>query len=92
MSKKHYACCQPVYSYPSYGGGMGCGCNYSNPWTLIILILVVLQFSKKKSHDCDDDDDDGGFFGGLIDNGILFIIALFLLVYCGCGKGIMGGC
>ncbi|QCX33068.1 hypothetical protein FDN13_04715 [Caloramator sp. E03] len=91
MSKKHYSCCEPVYSYPVAGGGMGCGCNYSNPWTLIILILVVLQFSKKKFHDCDDDDDDG-LFGGLIDNGILFIIALFLLVYCGCGKGLMGGC
>nr|WP_143287245.1 hypothetical protein [Caloramator quimbayensis] len=59
---------------------MGCGCNYSNPWTLIILILVVLQFSNKKGHD---------WCGGLIDNGILFIIALFLLMYCGCGKGLM---
>lgn len=86
MSKKHY-CCEPVCNYQP----IPCGCNYTNPWTLIILILVVLQFSKKKYHDCDDDDDDC-IFGGLIDNGILFIIALFLLVYCGCGKGTMGCC
>ncbi|SKA90173.1 hypothetical protein SAMN05443428_11047 [Caloramator quimbayensis] len=74
MSKKHYEyCCYPQ---------TGCGCNYNNIWPLIILILIVLKFSNKKDHDCDDE----GFFGGLIDNGILFIITLFLLVYCGCGK------
>ncbi|QCX34785.1 hypothetical protein FDN13_04710 [Caloramator sp. E03] len=59
---------------------MNCKCNFGNPWTLIILILIVLKFSSGKDH---------GWGGGMIDNSILFIIALFLLVYCGCGKGLM---
>lgn len=78
MSKKHYDCCQMTCCYPQ----AGCGCNYNNIWSLIILILIVLKFSNKKDYDCDDK----GCFDGLIDNGILFIITLFLLVYCGCGK------
>ncbi|MFL0247624.1 hypothetical protein [Candidatus Clostridium stratigraminis] len=42
--------------------------------TLIILILILLQFSNR---DLDDHKDFGG-----IDNGILFIIALFYLSCC----------
>ncbi|MFL0270072.1 hypothetical protein [Candidatus Clostridium radicumherbarum] len=42
--------------------------------TLIILILILLQFSNR---DFDDHKDFGG-----IDNGILFIIALFYLSCC----------
>lgn len=74
MSKK---CCYPVVQ-PC--GGMDCKCNFGNPWMLIILILIVLKFSSGKCHD---------YGKGLIDNSILFIIAMFLLVYCGCGKGLM---
>jgi hypothetical protein len=50
--------------------------------TLIILILILLQFSNR---DLDDHNDFGG-----IDNGILFIIALFYLSCCNpCKDGIM---
>lgn len=42
--------------------------------TLIILILILLQFSNRGLDDHND-------FGG-IDNGILFIIALFYLSCC----------
>lgn len=68
-----------------YGGlGYGAGscasnCICSFP-TLVILILIVLQFSRYgKGHDhCG---------GGIVDNGILFIIALFYLSCAGCGRG-----
>lgn len=53
--------------------GSGC-CNFS---CLVILILIILQFGKGK--DC--------FKGGKsVDNGILFIIAIFFLACCGCGR------
>ena len=79
MSK---TCC-PSYHKPMmpFGGG-NCVCSLP---TLIILILIVLQFGKKDKggrydhEDCGDDK--------LVDNGILFIIALFYLSCVGCGKG-----
>jgi hypothetical protein len=80
MSKR---CC-PSYQKPMFGfGGFGSGnCTCSLP-TLIILILIVLQFGKKdKGHDYDDYKEDG-----IVDNGILFIIALFYLSCVGCPRG-----
>ncbi|MDP4145249.1 MAG: hypothetical protein Q8936_12335 [Bacillota bacterium] len=83
-----------------FGGGLfgnsNCCCSFP---TLIILILIVLQFSRnnnrsnnRSDEDCDDGEGLGGN-NGIIDNGILFIIALFYLSCCGagCGKGIFGG-
>lgn len=62
--------------YPAYRPG-SCCCNFP---MLVILILIVLQFSKGKGFGHDDDDEDCG--GPLIDNSILFIIALFFLSCC----------
>ncbi|MDD3223676.1 MAG: hypothetical protein PHX70_03040 [Clostridium sp.] len=45
------------------------GCCCSLP-AIVILILIILQFSKKGGH------------VGKIDNGILFIVALFYLSCC----------
>ena len=53
-------------SVSSFGVGNS-GCCFS---TLVILILILLQFNKRKG--C-------GRGHGLVDNGILFIIALFYL-------------
>lgn len=65
------------------GGCLGGGaCNFS---TLVILILVLLQFGKEKRRcveDCCDEDICCEKKTG-VDNGILFIIALFYLS-CGC--------
>jgi hypothetical protein len=75
--------------------GMGGGSGF-NAWTWIILILIVLQWFRVGY---------GGGIGGagvagapgipvaepgLMANGGLFIIAIFLLVACGCFRG--GGC
>lgn len=63
-----------------FGGGNG-----FNAYTWIILILIVLQWFRIGQ---------GGIGGapgvaepGLMANGGLFIIAIFLLVACGCFKG-----
>jgi len=56
-----------------YGG-------FLNPYTMIIVILIVLQWFRVG----------GGGIGpenSLLNCGGLFIIAIFLLVYCSCGKG-----
>jgi hypothetical protein len=59
-----------------YGGG------FLNPFVLIIVILIVLQWFRVGCNN--------GFDGnpeeGLLNNGGLFIIAIFLLVFCACGK------
>ena len=54
---------------PGCGFEKNCICDFP---TLVILILIVLQFSKK---------DGRGFEHGekFVDNGLLFIIALFFL-------------
>lgn len=73
--------------------GLGnCCCDFS---TLIILILIILQFNRRRDFfggiaPIVSEDPDCGtskpqtFFGGtnLIDNSILFIIALFFLACC----------
>lgn len=68
---------------PGCGSSLG-GVNFT---TLIILILIVLQFNKKNKN-ADEYDDDYEHDNQLIDNGILFIIAIFFLA-CGC-KGWFG--
>jgi hypothetical protein len=75
MSKKHCEC----KKYDDCGYGLFGSGKPSLP-TLIILILILLQFNGGN----------GGFFGGKggkggfesVDNGILFIIALFYLSCC----------
>ena len=59
---------------------MSCGFGL-NPYTMIIVILIVLQWFRVGTNG-------GGITPepGLLNNGGLFIIAIFLLVYCGCGK------
>ena len=72
-----------------FGGGNG-----FNAWTWIILILIVLQWFRVGYGGA------GGVGGlgvpggapvvaepGLMANGGLFIIAIFLLVACGCFRG-----
>jgi len=57
--------------------------NFLNPYTMIIVILIVLQWFRVGSN--------GSGFGpepGLLNNGGLFIIAIFLLAYCVCGRGL----
>lgn len=74
--------------YPNVGfpGGMfgGKNCCCSLP-TLIILILIILQFSKKgRSSSCTSSSSSSSSsgHGKLVDNSILFIIALFYLSCC----------
>jgi hypothetical protein len=66
--------------YMPYGYG---GNGFLNPYTMIIVILIVLQWFRVGSG--------GAGVGtpepGLLSCGGLFIIALFLLVYCACGRG-----
>lgn len=71
------------YGGPGMFGGAGFGGGFGfNPWIWIILILIVLQWFRVGF---------GGAGGispesGLLCNGGLFIIALFLLVACACFK------
>lgn len=75
MSTQRYAC----YSYDYEGCNVNrnqsnCGCTLNN---LAILILIILQFGnsdKEKGHKSHQ----------LIDNSILFIIALYFLTCCNC--------
>jgi hypothetical protein len=68
------------------------GYGGSNPYVLIIVILIVLQWFRVGSNNTSVTG--VGFSGGtpmspepgLLNNGGLFIIALFLLVFCGCFK------
>ena len=82
MSKKHYSCDYKEECCCNYGG-MNYG-SYSNIYSLLILILIVLQFGSCCKFWGHDDDDHCK--GKKIDNSILFIIAIFLLIYCSCGK------
>ena len=100
MSHKH-CCCQRNMPMPmavspaavSPLGGYGGGCY--NIFSLIILILVVLQFGRRRGffprRECGEGILAGteGLDGndGLVDNGILFIITIFLLIWCTCGRG-----
>lgn len=91
MSRKH---CKYDYCDKKNTFGLGnCCCDFP---TLIILILIILQFNKKGSwggllQAAPTGDECGpapavapSFFGGfnLIDNSILFIIALYFLACC----------
>jgi hypothetical protein len=90
MSRKKYCGCQEKNTFL---GGLGnCCCDFP---TLIILILIILQFNKKGGffggHAPVAVSEDGcgpvaapSYFGGhnLIDNSILFIIALYFLSCC----------
>jgi hypothetical protein len=79
MSRYHrYAPVPVVPTMPTVGHKTTDACSLS---CLVILILIILQFSKGK----------GGHKGKLVDNGILFIIALFYLACVGCGTK-TGGC
>jgi hypothetical protein len=72
---------------PVMGGG------FLNPYVMIIVILIVLQWFRVG---CRSNDYGGGNVAGigggspepgLLNNGGLFIIAIFLLVFCGgCGR------
>lgn len=77
--KRKYECC---YDEKSYGRD-NCCCDFP---TLVILILILLQFNKGGHGLFGGKQVDGvGDFGGLfnsVDNGILFIIALFYLACC----------
>jgi hypothetical protein len=72
-----------------FGGGSG-----FNAWTWIILILIVLQWFRVGYGGVGGIGGVGGVPGGpvvaepgLMANGGLFIIAIFLLVACGCFRG-----
>jgi hypothetical protein len=78
MSRKHDKCEKKCDSYGMFDGLFGGSRTPSLP-TLIILILILLQFNGK--------DGFGKGIGGKggfesVDNGILFIIALFYLSCC----------
>jgi hypothetical protein len=78
MSKKHYECCEKSYDSCGMFGGLLGGSRKPSLATLIILILILLQFNGK------DNFFGKGGKGGFesVDNGILFIIALFYLSCC----------
>jgi hypothetical protein len=71
-------CVQSAPMFPNIGGFGGNGCGCSLP-TLIILILIILQFSKKCKRTSSCSSSSSGGAGKLVDNSILFIIALFYL-------------
>lgn len=82
--------------YSPYGMGMGAGLGGGfgfNAWTWIILILIVLQWFRvgyggvAGAGVAGVPGVPGGAEPGLMANGGLFIIALFLLVACSCFKG-----
>lgn len=64
-----------------------------NVWTWIILILIVLQWFRVGGYGFPGPGVAGASVGpenGLVHNGGLFIIAIFLLVACGCFKNHCG--
>jgi len=61
-----------------YGG-------FLNPYTMIIVILIVLQWFRVG---CSNVGGVGTPEPGLLNNGGLFIIAIFILSYCVCGRGL----
>lgn len=87
MSRKRHEDCEEKNTFFGIGN---CCCDFS---TLIILILIILQFNKRRDFIggvASSEDPDCGtskprlIFGdnNLIDNSILFIIALFFLSCC----------
>lgn len=78
----------PQYAPATCGTGFGSGFGGAftgggyNFTTLVALILIVLVFGNKGRY---GKGGAGGWRDGVLDNGILFIIAFFFLA-CGCGK------
>jgi len=75
------------------------GFNGNMLWAIIILILIVLQWFRVGGYGNPGVGGPGGPGPevGLMHNGGLFIIALFILIACSCFKGmgiapIAGGC
>lgn len=65
------------------------GSNGFSPFVWIILVLIVLQWFRVGSNGFDGVGGPGGAIAperGLLNNGGLFIIAIFLLAACGCFK------
>lgn len=63
------------------------GFNGFNPYVWIILVLIVLQWFRVGSNGYDGYGGQGGPVSpekGLLNNGGLFIIAIFLLIACAC--------
>ncbi|WP_073248537.1 hypothetical protein [Caloramator proteoclasticus] len=61
-------------------------CGLNNMCSLIILLLILLQFGRR-GPGCHNDgpvDCIGG--NTTIDNSVLFVIVLYYLICCGCGK------
>lgn len=68
---------------------MSFGSSGINPFIWIILVLIVLQWFRVGCHDFDGIGGPGGTISperGLLNNGGLFIIAIFLLAACACFK------
>lgn len=79
MSHRHH-CRHKHHHHREHGHSMG----FINPYTLLILILIVLQWFRVGSNS----DGNPSPQPGLVSNGGLFIITLFLLMYCSCGTGL----
>ena len=83
MCKKQHEC--ECYENKSiFGQGGDCCCSFP---TLIILILIILQFNKgrRRHEECECEcecEEENREDRPLIDNSILFIIALFFLACC----------
>lgn len=84
MSRGYEGVCGGYATTPSFPCGMGMfggkNCCCSLP-TLIILILIILQFSKKARR-TSSSSSSSSCGEKLVDNSILFIIALFYLSCC----------
>ncbi|MFL0245944.1 hypothetical protein [Candidatus Clostridium stratigraminis] len=89
MGRRKNECCEEKNTFFGMGN---CCCDFS---TLIILILIILQFNRRRDwfggiapiaseDDCGTSKPQQPIFGctSLIDNSILFIIALFFLSCC----------
>lgn len=61
-------------------------CGLNNMCSLIVLLLVLLQFGKKGFGCNPDGSVENIGCGTTIDNSVLFVIALYYLICCGCGK------
>lgn len=77
MSRKCECDFTPAYPTAGFMGNKNCCCSLP---TLIILILIILQFSKKCR--TSSSEESCSTSGKLVDNSILFIIALFYLSCC----------
>jgi hypothetical protein len=68
------------------------GFGGNNLWAIVILILIVLQWFRVGGYGVGVPGVGGPGPGaelGLMANGGLFIIALFILIACSCFKGVM---